>query len=233
MYHYKYNRLNGQKYYREQKKNKKNFQKTPFSDVLVLILQDNNKKMQNGNMTWDETIRWDKSHTEWVYDQFYRALVVFSMQITKSLETAEDLVQEVFVKLLERKPPFETTAALRGYLYGCVKNSSINYLRYRNMRTCHEIYIDDPTNIDIRNIGDEGSLDKEEIYRQLYLCIDQLPERQRDVFLLAMQGKRNADIAQQMQISINTVKVLKQRGKQALKGKLSPGAFILLQLLCT
>lgn len=189
--------------------------------------------MQYLNKICGRDTRWDKSHVEWMYDQFYRALVVFSMQITKSLETAEDLVQEVFVKLLERKPPFESTAALKGYLYSCVKNASINYLRHRNMCACHEINIDEkPTSVDIKNIGDESSFDKEEIYRQLYLCIDQLPERQRDVFLLTMQGKRNAEIARQLQISINTVKVLKQRGKQALKGKLSPEAIVLLQLLC-
>lgn len=188
--------------------------------------------MQNGNMTWDGAMRWDKGFAEWVYDQFYRALVVFSMQMTNSLETAEDLVQEVFIKLLERKPPFESAAALRGYLYGSVRNASINHLRHKNMRSCHEINMDEsPTRVDIGNIGNDGAFDKEEIYRQLYLCIDQLPERQRDVFLLAMQGKRNAEIARQLQISINTVKTLKQRGKQTLSAWLSPEAFALLYLL--
>lgn len=188
--------------------------------------------MQDGNMTWDGAMRWDKGFAEWVYDQFYRALVVFSMQMTNSLETAEDLVQEVFIKLLERKPPFESAAALRGYLYGSVRNASINHLRHRNMRNCHEINIDEsPTRVDIGNIGDDRAFDKEEIYRQLYLCIDQLPERQRDVFLLAMQGKRNAEIARQLRISINTVKTLKQRGKQTLSAWLSPEAFVLLYML--
>lgn len=188
--------------------------------------------MQNGNMTWDGAMRWDKGFAEWVYDQFYRALVVFSMQMTNSLETAEDLVQEVFIKLLERKPPFESAAALRGYLYESVRNASINHLQHKNMRSCHEINIDEiPIRVDIGNIGDDGTFDKEEIYRQLYLCIDQLPERQRDVFLLAMQGKRNAEIARQLQISINTVKTLKQRGKQTLSARLSPEAFVLLYLL--
>ncbi len=188
--------------------------------------------MQNGNMTWDGAMRWDKGFAEWVYDQFFRALVVFSMQMTNSLETAEDLVQEVFIKLLERKPPFESAAALRSYLYGSVRNASINHLRHRNMRNCHEINIDESSmRVDIGNIGDDGAFDKEEIYRQLYLCIDQLPERQRDVFLLAMQGKRNAEIARQLRISINTVKTLKQRGKQTLSAWLSPEAFVLLYLL--
>lgn len=56
--------------------------------------------------------------------------------------------------------------------------------------------------------------------------------RQRDVFLLAIQGKRNSEIAVQLGIALETVKTLKKRGKQKLRDTISPQAMLLLSIIC-
>ncbi len=63
---------------------------------------------------------------------------------------------------------------------------------------------------------------KEEIYRQLFAAIDELPPRQKEVFLLCMEGKKNREIAEQLDISAETVKVQKRRAIARLRDKLSP-----------
>ncbi|MGI6232693.1 MAG: RNA polymerase sigma factor, partial [Prevotella sp.] len=60
----------------------------------------------------------------------------------------------------------------------------------------------------------------EEVYRQLFEQIDKLPERQRKTFLLAMEGHNNAEIAQIMSVSIETVKTQKRRATAVLRSKL-------------
>ena len=71
---------------------------------------------------------------------------------------------------------------------------------------------------------------KEEIYRQLFLAIDKLPPRQREVFLLCMEGKKNKEIAEQLQISAETVKMQKRRAIGRLREQLAPMALALLYL---
>jgi DNA-binding CsgD family transcriptional regulator len=56
--------------------------------------------------------------------------------------------------------------------------------------------------------------------------------RQREVFLLVMQGKSNSAIAQELNISVETVKTLKKRGKQKLRDTISPQAMLLLSIIC-
>jgi RNA polymerase sigma factor (sigma-70 family) len=62
----------------------------------------------------------------------------------------------------------------------------------------------------------------------LFLAIDSLPQRQREVFLSAMQGKSNGEIATQMNIGVETVKTLKRRGKEKLRHILSPDKMLFL-----
>lgn len=56
--------------------------------------------------------------------------------------------------------------------------------------------------------------------------------RQRAVFLLAIQGKRNSEIAAQLGIALETVKTLKKRGKQKLREMLSPTTMAMLAIMC-
>ena len=68
---------------------------------------------------------------------------------------------------------------------------------------------------------DENALFGPEVYRMLLEMVESLPQRQREVFMLAMEGRRNAEIAEQLEISLNTVKVLKRRALTTLKEKAS------------
>ena len=63
----------------------------------------------------------------------------------------------------------------------------------------------------------EADYQKEEIYRQLYLAIDRLPKKCREIFLMYMDGKKNEEIAQILSISIETVKTQKKRAMRFLK----------------
>ena len=132
--------------------------------------------------------QWDKASVSWLYDEYYRILVTMSFRMTKSLEESEDIVQELFTRILEEQLTFENEAHIRSFLYSSVRNLTINYLRHHQVRLNHEEYIkshSSPTN------ENDDSFQKEELYRQLYRYIDALPKSQRDVFVLAMQGKKN------------------------------------------
>ena len=58
-----------------------------------------------------------------------------------------------------------------------------------------------------------------------------MPSKQRKIFLLAIEGKRNSEIAEILETNINTVKALKRRGIARLRATLQPDALLLLALL--
>ncbi|MBQ2149133.1 MAG: sigma-70 family RNA polymerase sigma factor, partial [Bacteroidales bacterium] len=77
----------------------------------------------------------------------------------------------------------------------------------------------------------ELQLHREEVYRQLLSAIEQLPAKQRELFLLSVQGKTSAEIAAEMGITPESVKKQRQRGLARLRELLPPEAFLLLLFL--
>lgn len=100
---------------------------------------------------------------------------------------------------------------LRLIYINSVRNASIDYLKHKDVEfdylqkiiESHQAY----------SIGDdeEDGFFTEEIFRQLFMTIDSLPERCRQVFLLYMEGKKNEEIAAVLCVSLETVKTQKKR----------------------
>ena len=83
------------------------------------------------------------------------------------------------------------------------------------------------------NPKDESEMEmhREELMRQLLLAIENLPPKQRQLFLMAVKGMTGEEIAREMNNSIDGVKKQRQRGIAKLRMMLRPDAFLLLLLL--
>ncbi len=166
-----------------------------------------------------------------LYKNYYKALVNYSAHFVDNYDAAEDITQDLFSKLWEQKITFKSLASFRIYLYNSIRNSSLDYLKHKNVESgylqkvanMHEPYQLWESN--------EEDLWTEEVYRQLFLTIDDLPKRCREVFLMYMNGKSNEEISTALYISIETVKTQKKRGMAFLRKKLNKNAFFLLQIL--
>lgn len=174
-------------------------------------------------------IVWNDKTIALLYDKYYRALVGYGCQFVER-EIAEDIVQEMFSVLWDSQPGFKSMAQLSTYFYTTVRNMALNHLRHQTVHNNYRQGIID--NLQEFMLVDDTSdtFNKEEIYRQLFLAIDELPPRQREIFLLCMEGKKNKDIAEQLEISAETVKVQKRRAISRLREQLSPMALVLLYL---
>lgn len=175
--------------------------------------------------------KWDEESLKMLYNDYYKALVTFSFTIVGIMEMAEDVVQDVLTGVWQKKIEFESEARLKSYLYTAVHNRSIHSssLKANNMRPMSQLKISSPHLID--NQGEE-LLYKEEMYRQMFQAIDNLPKRQRLIFLQVIEGKTNAEIAEAMGISINTVRSQRKRGMEILKAATSADVFLLLMTIC-
>lgn len=176
-----------------------------------------------------EICEWNDKSMQLLYDKFYRALVSYGCQFVER-EIAEDIVQELFSILWEQRPQFKSFPQLTSYFYTTVHNAAFNHLRHQTVQNNYRQGILEHLQEFMLVDDVSESFNKEEIYRQLFAAIDLLPPRQREIFLLCMEGKKNKDIAEQLQISAETVKVQKRRAISSLREKLAPMALALVYI---
>ena len=139
-----------------------------------------------------------------LYKKFFVALCLFAQKFSIGKEAAEDIVQEIFYKLYEERQIFHNILTLQSYLYSSVKNSCLNYIRDEKRRKLRESYYCDDV---IEN----------EVYRELYQFLDELPPQCRVIFERVLQGETSETIAKSMHLSIETVKTQGKKAKHILR----------------
>ncbi len=170
----------------------------------------------------------DKHGLELLFRHFYRPLVMYALKFLPRQEEAEDVVQEVFIKFWEWKRFDMIDNYLRSYLYQAVRNRCLNILESRagiTMKPMESLleFSDTETPDDT-----EWNNRIEEIYRE----IDRLPDRTREIFTaIVLNDKRYKEVAEELDISVNTVKTALSRALTTLRSHLSEGAYLIVLLL--
>lgn len=144
-------------------------------------------------------------------------LVLFAGNYIHNQDAAKDLVQDVFYALIESNEKFTTIENLKVYLYSAVKNRCLKYLRHEEVK---ERYINYMSLTEQQEAFYHDRILEEEVFSLLNQAIQQLPEQCKKVFLLALEGKNNTEIADLMGIGLETVKSHKKTGKKFLYTKL-------------
>ena len=164
-----------------------------------------------------------------VFDHYFNALSSFGYSFVEDIGVSEDMVQEVFISLWEKRKDFNHINALKSFLYTSVRNKCFNYLKHEQVKKKHEASL-------IYEIESDhtfnGRVVEEEVFNQLFENIKDLPNSSREIMLLALNGLKNQEIADELGISINTVKTQKKiaysKIKDSLGSKLSESAMTLL-----
>ena len=149
-----------------------------------------------------------------LYDEFYPALVVYASTFVASDQVAEDIVQELFVTMWEKQVTFISFLAFKTYLYKYIKNAALIYLKHQDVEGR---YVESLRESATEDSFMEEEINKEEEYRLLFQAIDELPPRCREIFLLSLEGKKNKEIAEMLQVSTETIKTQKMRAMKHLK----------------
>lgn len=140
-----------------------------------------------------------------IYERYHKLLYVLAYKYLKSSFAAEDAVQQVFLKLWESRKLLMVNVNLRNYLYTMLKNHVLNEIRNNSsaIEKNYEIIQSSP------ECEDEllAKLEEKDMMAHFYQAIDHLPEQKKQVCLYKLKGNlSNQEIAEQMNISIPTVK---------------------------
>lgn len=167
-----------------------------------------------------------KSHSERLkdfkslFEVLYPPLCLFANSYLHDMDTSKDIVQEVFIKIWEKKPSFKNYNTAKAYFYTTVKNRCLNYLKSKHYRTMER-----PTTADLALLQSEDYFLAEmvsvETYAQLHRAIGQLPEKTGKVVQLSLNKYTTKEIAVELSVTQSTVRTQKSIAYQKLKGLLS------------
>lgn len=167
------------------------------------------------------------------FEQYHLRLSLYAYRMVGSLEEAEDIVQTLFLNLLERAGELPPIESLKPYLFRAVHNASLNHLKKSKAKTFSQLILDPQLLIDEQEDYLRRRVEDELLW-ELLGAVEKLPPKAKEIFKMSyLEKMREREIAERLNISIHTVKSQKQRAKEILKGELKDLFPILILLLHT
>lgn len=143
-----------------------------------------------------------------LFDEYFRPLVLFAYHYVNDWQAGEDIVQDVFMSLWNKREEVDFEHSIKPYLYRSAYNKSLNYLnsvliRYR---------IDQPENIDalidqeILSYNQHDTLLLHELSEEIDSFVEKMPEQRKKVYRMSrQQNLKNKEIAIRLNISEKAV----------------------------
>lgn len=157
------------------------------------------------------------------FNSFYPGLVRFCFRYVRDVEKARDIAQDAFVRLYERRKDFEKEIQVKSFLYETGKNLCFDWLKHRYVEEKYVHYQ--------LKAGEENDLSKEIIREEVLLALKAailtLPPQSRRIIEESLRGKKNAEIAEYLNIAESSVKTLKRLAYSKLRESLSPSILLL------
>ncbi len=170
--------------------------------------------------SWAEKVRaGDTDAFSALFHALYPSLCTIAARRVGSPEVAEDLVQEVFVRVWERRATLDPEQSVSRYLFRAVRNETLNYLKHRQVVSRTQ----DQVTVHGQLPGPEQELDYQQLSDAVQEAVEQLPDRCREIFLLSRQGEMTyREIAHLLGLSIKTVETQMGRALRSLRLALLP-----------
>ena len=157
---------------------------------------------------------------DFIFSYYYSGLCAYCERITKNQDTAEDIVQELFVNLWIKHHQIHITSSLKNYLFTSVKNRSLDYRKHEQRKV-----------IKLNKIAEESVPEENlsslwfaeaELRAVVENSLQKLPPRCREVFELSrLKGLNNQEIADKLHLSKRTVELQVSNALKLLRTELA------------
>lgn len=175
---------------------------------------------------------------EEIYVSYFSRMKSFAQEYVLSEEDAENIVQDVFTELWEKKELLSYNINLIAFLFTSIKNRCIDHLRHNVVvreavsQMQEEYQITLKVKLASLELFDQSLLSELDIEKIISDVINSLPEKCREIFIKSkIEGKKQKDIATEMNISLKTVENQMNIAYKKLKSKLKDYLPLLLFLL--
>lgn len=161
-----------------------------------------------------------------LYNRYKGILYIYACKITKDDDIAEDLIQELFINLWDKRETINFTSSISSYLYSAVRYKFFDLVDKQKVRADYvqafQLFLDKGEYLT------DNYITEKELAATIEKEIANLPAKMREVFLLSRkENLSNKEIAERLDISEKTVKNQLSTALKTLKVKLGLLTFLL------
>lgn len=180
--------------------------------------------MGNGAESYSRFLDGDRDALTEIIREHRDGMIFFANSIVNDFGLAEEVVQEVFIKLIVKKPKYSQKSTFKTWLYSICRNTAVDFIR-KSVRKS-ELYADE-----LSNLSDEKDLEEQYIKEEQRITIRRVmsvlnSDYCQVLYLTFFEGFDNSDTARVMKKSNRQIENLVYRAKKALKSELEREGFV-------
>jgi RNA polymerase sigma-70 factor, ECF subfamily len=173
----------------------------------------------------------DNGAYEMVFSKYYRPMTAYAFRFLGNLADSESIVQDVFLRLWQKRKEIMITSSLQNYLFRSVKNHCINYIEHEKIKTGYQTMV-------IRDEADRSEYSEFflefGLKKRIEAAIALLPGKRQEIFRLAREdGLKYREIAERLEISVKTVETQMTLALRQLRELLKEYKNLVMFFLCT
>lgn len=175
-------------------------------------------KQPEENLLFDKIKKGDEKAFEILFHKYYGHLCSFAAKIIKDDDSAEEIVQDLFVKIWEKRQQLAIETSVKNYLFRSVKNLCLNFIQHNKTKIQHaQTVVSENEN----NFSDDDNYPEIDLAQKIEESINSLPGKRKEIFRLSRQeGLKYHEIAGKLNISIKTVETQMSLAIKSLREKL-------------
>ena len=160
---------------------------------MGVIVNFSHRKIQQG----------DIKEFERLFRKLYPSLCLYAIKFLKDMDSAEEVVQDLFYTYWENRGQIQIKTSLKAYLYQATKNKCLKVIEHNAVRQKHA----DSTMLNLdEQVDQPQTLEANELSEIIDKTLNQLPERCRKIFKMSrFDGLKYNEIAKELSISVKTV----------------------------
>lgn len=164
--------------------------------------------------------QYDDVAFEQLFKMHYKALHAYAFVMLKDHDTAEEMVQGMFMKFWEKRELLNIQSSVKAYLYKCIYHDCLNFLKHEKIKFKHQEY----SQHSIPHSSEPASarVEMTELKNNLSIAMNDLPEQCRTIFQMSrFEELKYREIADQLGLSVKTVENQMGKALRILRLKLS------------
>lgn len=141
-----------------------------------------------------------------IFIAYYKDLSIFATRFTHNLNSAEEIVQDIFAKLWEEHESVKIDVSLKSYLLKLVQNKCIDWYRHKNIMRAHKDFVMEDSNK--FEVDTDNYILYSELQERVDRALEMLPEQVSDAFRMnRYKGLKYYEIADILGVSVRTIEV--------------------------
>ncbi|MFW5822480.1 MAG: RNA polymerase sigma-70 factor [Tangfeifania sp.] len=173
---------------------------------------------QEEHILFEKIKKGNEKAFERLFCTYYSHLCLFAEHFVRNQAEAEEIVQDVFVRLWENRKRIAIATSVRNYLFRSVKNRCLNFIQHKKIETRYaEKFLKEAE----QSTTDDTGFIESGLLSKIEESIKSMPEKRQEIFRLSREeGLKYREIAEKLNISIKTVETHMGLAIKTLRNKL-------------